>query len=86
MPKIQLGDRIRDRVTGFEGIATCRAEYLNGCVQYDISGKADEKGEARILQVDDQQIERVDTGLNKKAPVKKRTGGPSRMRTAGRIA
>ena len=86
MPKVKLGDRIRDRVTGFEGIFTARTEFLNGCTQYDISGKADEKGEARILAVDDKQVERVDSGLNKKEPVKKtRAGGPSRIRSVGRI-
>lgn len=83
MPRIKLGDKIRDRVTGFTGIATAKTEYLNGCTQFDISGKSDEKtGEARVLSVDDQQVERLDAGLNKKEPVKKtRTGGPSRMRT-----
>jgi hypothetical protein len=28
-----LGDRVRDRINGFEGIVTGRAEYLFGCRQ-----------------------------------------------------
>ncbi len=30
---IKLGDRVKDSITGFKGIATARAEYLYGCVQ-----------------------------------------------------
>jgi hypothetical protein len=31
---IQLGDTVRDQITGFEGVTTGRAEYLTGCVQF----------------------------------------------------
>ena len=27
----ELGDRVKDRVTGFTGIVVCRAQWLNGC-------------------------------------------------------
>lgn len=37
---IELGDKIRDRVSGLEGIATGVNQYLNGCVQWLISGPA----------------------------------------------
>jgi hypothetical protein len=30
---IKLGTRVKDAITGFEGIATSRAEYLYGCVR-----------------------------------------------------
>ncbi len=30
---IQLGQRVRDRISGFEGTVTGRAEYLTGCTQ-----------------------------------------------------
>jgi hypothetical protein len=33
MTKITLGSKVRDTITGFEGIATARAEYLSGCVR-----------------------------------------------------
>jgi hypothetical protein len=32
--KIKLGQRVRDVVTGFTGIATARVEYISGCLQY----------------------------------------------------
>jgi hypothetical protein len=31
---IQLGVRAQDKITGFAGIVTGRAEYLYGCIQY----------------------------------------------------
>lgn len=30
---VELGQKVKDRVTGFNGIAIARVEYLNGCVQ-----------------------------------------------------
>lgn len=33
---IELGNRVRDRITGFTGIATARYEYLNGCIRWCI--------------------------------------------------
>ncbi|MBK8916400.1 MAG: hypothetical protein IPM64_17685 [Phycisphaerales bacterium] len=33
---IPLGSKVRDIVTGFEGVATARVQYLNGCVQFCI--------------------------------------------------
>lgn len=33
---VQLGDKIRDTVTGLEGIATVRYTYMNGCRYYNL--------------------------------------------------
>jgi len=34
--KIGLGDKVKDRITGFDGIVVCRAEWLNGCVRFTV--------------------------------------------------
>lgn len=34
---IQLGNEARDKITGFTGIVTSRAEYLTGCTQYGLT-------------------------------------------------
>lgn len=34
--KIALGDKVRDTITGCEGIAMSRTECLEGCVHYDV--------------------------------------------------
>lgn len=31
---IELGRKARDKITGFEGVITGRAQYLTGCDQY----------------------------------------------------
>lgn len=37
--KIKLGDKVRDKVTGYEGIAVARTQFLNDCVQYMVARK-----------------------------------------------
>ncbi len=44
---IELGKRVKDMISGFEGIATGRAEYLYGCVQYCIVPRIDGDGKSR---------------------------------------
>lgn len=33
--QVNLGDRVKDQVTGFEGIAIARTEWLFGCPRDD---------------------------------------------------
>lgn len=35
---MKLGDKLRDKVTGFEGIAMGRADYLIGTTSYGLEG------------------------------------------------
>lgn len=44
---VKLGSKVRDVVTGFEGVATGRAEYLTGCVQICVSPPVDGEGKLR---------------------------------------
>jgi hypothetical protein len=70
--KFQLGQQLRDLVTSFTGIAVSRIEYLNGCIQYGVKPKVDEKGAMPEVQYIDQHqleatgesisIEKDDTG------------------------
>lgn len=34
---IELGQKAKDKITGFEGIITSRVQYLTGCDQYGIA-------------------------------------------------
>ena len=34
--EIELGDKVKDLVTGFEGIAVAKTEFINGCVQFSV--------------------------------------------------
>jgi len=35
--KFDNGDRVKDAISGFEGIVSARTQYLTGCIQYGIS-------------------------------------------------
>lgn len=74
--KFELGDNVKDRVSGFGGIVCLRSEHLNGCKQYGIFPPTDKDGKmGDSVYIDGEQLELVDEGLNKKEPViKKQTG------------
>ena len=38
---IELGDLVKDLVTGLEGVAIAECRYLNGCVQFEIQPEAE---------------------------------------------
>ena len=33
---IKLGQKVKDSITGFEGIVVAKAEYLDGCIRYQV--------------------------------------------------
>jgi hypothetical protein len=35
--KIKLGDKVRDRISGFQGIVTCKLQYKTGCNRFQVS-------------------------------------------------
>lgn len=77
MFKFDLGQLVRDKITGFNGIVVARTEYLTGCSRYSVqSRKLDEKGKPQDwLAFDEDQLE-----LKTKEPIKigpqKIPGGP----------
>lgn len=73
---ITLGNKVRDIVSGTEGIATARVEYLNGCVQFCIKPANSEGKSHEAEYVDQQQLEVVDVGVADRI-ARKPTGGPS---------
>lgn len=44
MTRIKLGNTVKDKVTGFKGVAIARIEYLNGCVQICVKPCVDKDG------------------------------------------
>lgn len=52
---INLGDKCREQVTGFEGIATSRVEYMNGCVRYCLEAPGKDGG-VEELYFDEQRL------------------------------
>ncbi len=73
---IALGTTVRDRVTGFTGLAVAKVEYLNGCVQICVKAPLDKDGKMVDGEyIDISQLEVVDEGIRIEAKV---TGGSMR--------
>lgn len=70
---ITLGDEVRDKVSGFKGIATSKVTFLYGCVRVEITPKTKDGKKAESVYVDESGVERIGNGVNK--PEKKVTGG-----------
>ncbi len=80
---MKLGDVVRDKISGFSGVATCRLDYLNGCVRWQVSPRI--LHEAKLVDAqyfDDEQLEIVpgEEGIHL---VHRETGG-DRPAPAGR--
>jgi hypothetical protein len=64
MHKFQLGNKIKDLVSGAVGITTGRIQYINGCVQYNIQQPVDKDGkQPDSFYYDQNQLEFVDEGI-----------------------
>ena len=66
---IKLGDKVRDTITGFEGIATAHARYLTGCEQFIVqprcvktNKKLDTKNYPKGVWLDIDRLEVVKEG------------------------
>lgn len=78
---VELGDKVRDKVTGFTGIAVSRIFWLYGCNRIGIQppvGKDGKRPETEYF--DEPQCEVVKKGVIKtglsKHPTEAETGGP----------
>lgn len=71
---VTLGERYRDEISGFEGVATARYEYLHGCVRVQLEkGGGDGKPEEFVF--DEQRLVLANDAGTRPAPTA-RSGGP----------
>jgi len=78
--EIELGDKVRCKITGFEGIAVEKSEFINGCVQYAVLPKCKGKEKDKIpdaVAIDEGSLEIIEDPKKKKVK-KSETGGPMR--------
>lgn len=78
---IQLGNEVKDKISGFRGIAISRCEYLYGCVRVGVQPKAIKKDASSpndAIYFDEPQLELVGKGIveNVGVPARPRTYGP----------
>lgn len=69
---VKLGEKYRDSITGVEGTATARVEYLYGCVRIDLEG-VDKAGEPKAWIFDEQRL--VSVATNEPVKVTATSGG-----------
>lgn len=75
MRRINLGDVVKDTITGFEGVAVASYEYLHGCRRICVQPQALHEGKPiEASTVDEPQLEVVKAvAAPRSEPV---TGGP----------
>jgi len=57
---VELGDKVKCKVTGVTGIAVAKTEFLNGCVQWEIQAKASKDGKIpEACSTDEQNVKVV---------------------------
>lgn len=81
-PHFDLGLKVKDVITDFEGLLVRRTTFLNGCVYYTIVKPAKGKEQAEEMFIDAGRLKKVNVGLSKQfslSPEKaeKRPGGPN---------
>jgi len=76
---IKLGQEGKDKITGFQGIISVKAEYLYGCNQYGLTPKVDENGKIGDTQFfDEGRIEIVGNGILPEEVQVEKNGGVNR--------
>lgn len=74
--KFKLGDKVRDEITGFEGIVVVRSQWLNNCNTYGVQPTRLKDGVPQERQsFDEPQLTIVTKKVHKE---NRRTGGPER--------
>lgn len=67
--QIDLGDEVKDIVSGFTGIATARTRFLNGCTRISIDPPVDKDGKPVDGRwFDQEQVEVIQRGKIKPKP------------------
>lgn len=74
--EIQLGSKVRDKITGFTGTAVAKTVFLNGCIQYIVLSKFNKKEPPLEMNIDEQTLEIIKP-VAKKKKKKESNGGRS---------
>lgn len=78
---VELGDHVKDPITGFEGTVISRTQFLHGCARCCVVAHAvDKEGKEITMHLDEAQVVIVEAGKHAPKPrnYKPPPGGPSR--------
>jgi hypothetical protein len=77
--KVEKGWKVKDSITGFTGIVTCKLDYLNGCVRIEVTPQTNNPETGMPLDplvFDEPQLIVLDTFDESKPKKEKPLGGP----------
>lgn len=81
MSEIELGDKVKCKITGFTGIVIARSDWLYGCVRFVVQPQSPGKGESIRFSTesfDEPQLELLKKGVVEntvpKAPAQRKHG------------
>ncbi len=79
--KVELGREVKDKITGYQGIAVCRHEFLTGCARISVQPPKKEDGTLPDeCTFDEPMLEVVGNGILPPPPSKKEPpGGPHNL-------
>ncbi len=73
---VKLGDKARDKITGFEGTVIAQHLYLNGC--HRLSIQPNELKDGKPIEAVTFDVEQIDLVQADQHPALKDTGGPEK--------
>lgn len=63
MAIVNLGDTVKHRISGFEGVAVAKTEWLNGCVRFIVQAiKLNNDGKPSVESFDAPELTVTDAG------------------------
>lgn len=75
---IMLGKKLRDKITGFEGIAIGHCRYITGCDQYGLVPPMRDGKIEPSQWFDEGRLEVVGDGVDPDSVKAQKNGGPNR--------
>lgn len=77
--KIELGDTVKDSVSGFTGKAVARTTWISGCDRIAVQPAVDKDGKLPdSMSFDEPLLVIVKKAVNKNTPAMHKTGGPQK--------
>lgn len=74
---INLGDLVKDRITGLQGIVVARTEWLNGCRRVNVQPRELKDGKpVECCSFDIEELQVLETNVLAPKPEERITNGP----------
>ena len=73
-PELELGDKVKDTISGYTGIAICIGDWISGCRRVTVQARELKDGKpVDAMTFDVEQLEVIE---DKSQPVSSPSGGP----------